>query len=69
MKFNNNKCLFSILTSLTPEKVKKFAKIIQKRYELQVINFKSTKQTLMFHKRCYHTLLHTQQTHYFEFYF
>ena len=27
-----------------PEKVKKFAKIIQKRYELQVVNFKSTKQ-------------------------
>ena len=29
-----------------PEKVKKFATIIQKRYELQVLNFKSTKQII-----------------------
>ena len=29
-----------------PEKVKKFAKIIQKRYELKVVNFKSTKQII-----------------------
>tara|TARA_X000000950_G_C13717736_1_gene578889 strand:- start:258 stop:953 length:696 start_codon:yes stop_codon:yes gene_type:complete len=29
-----------------PEKVKKFAKIIQKRYELEVVNFKSTKQII-----------------------
>ena len=29
-----------------PEKVKKFASIIQKRYELQVLNFKSTKQII-----------------------
>ena len=29
-----------------PEKVKKFASIIQKRYELQVLNFKSTKEII-----------------------
>ena len=29
-----------------PEKVKKFARIIQKRYELEVVNFKSTNEIL-----------------------